>query len=113
MKRSYSSINYYYIWERLKYGIDSVRWKLRYPGNIHASTIFMVPYPHINDSEFIILAFIQLLEKYAYNIDSEYVKFTMGYTMNVNTSYDISYTLGNAIPLCDTFGNRLQKGSMI
>ena len=77
MKRSYSSINYYYYWERLQYGIDSVRWKNRYPGNIYASTSFMEPYPRITDYEVIILAFIQLLEQYAYNIDSEYLKFTM------------------------------------
>lgn len=29
--------------------------------------------------------------------------------MQVPSSYDISLTLGNAIPLCDPLGNRLNK----
>ena len=102
-------MNYYSYWERFQNGIDSVRWKIRYPGNIYASTSFMEPYPRIIDYEVLILSFIQLLEQYAYNIDSEYLKFTMGYKMHLPTSYDITYTLGKAIPLCDPLGNRLQK----
>lgn len=109
LRRSYSYTNYYSYWDRLQSGIDCVRWKMRYPGNIYASTSFMVPYPCITEYEVLTFAFIQLLEQYAYNIDSEYLKFTMGYKMHLPTSYDISYTLGKAIPLCDTLGNRVQK----
>ena len=109
-RRSYSSINYYSHWDSLKMCIDSVRWKARHPGHIYASTSFMAPYPRIIDYEVLVLAFILLLEQYATNIDSSYVKLTMGYTMHLpTTSSDISYTFCKAIPLCDLSGNRLQK----
>lgn len=107
--REYSSINYYYYWERLQSSIDCVRWKKRYPGNIYASSSFMDTSHSITDYGVLTLAFIQLLEQYAYNIDSSYLKFSMGYTMHLPTYSDISYTLGKAIPLCDLSGNRLKK----
>lgn len=107
--RYYSSINYYYYWERLQNCIENVRWKNRFPGNLYASTSFKEPYPRIVDFELLTFAFIQLLEQYAYNIDSKYVKFTMGYIMNLPTTNDITYTLGRAIPLYDNLGNKLQK----
>ncbi|KAJ0975334.1 hypothetical protein J5N97_017299 [Dioscorea zingiberensis] len=70
------------------------------------------PYPITIDFEVITLALIQLVEQYAYNIDSEYVKWTIGYTMQLPASNEISFTLGNAIPLCDPVGNRLPKGEI-
>jgi len=108
-KKFYSSINYYSYWDRLLNGIDSVISKNCYPGNIYASTSFIEPYPRINEFEILILAFIQLLEQYAYNIDSKYVKFTMGYKMCLPTVSEVSFILGKAIPLCDLNGNRLPK----
>lgn len=112
LQRSYSSSNgsstdYYNYWDQLQSSIDGIKYKLRYPGNIFASTSFMDPYPLIIDFEVLTLAFIQLVEQYAYNIDCAYLKFTMGYTMNLHTTCNISHTLGKAIPLCDVLGNRL------
>lgn len=83
MNRFYSSISYdfYGSWERLRSSIDSVRWKDLYPGSIYASMGFIYPYPRAIDCDVLTLAFIQLLEQYAYNIDSAYLKFTIGYTI--------------------------------
>lgn len=79
--RFYSSLSYdfYGYWERLRSSIDSVRWKfscfcLCFYG-------IYVPIPRAIDCDVLTLAFIQLLEQYAYNIDSAYLKFTIGYTM--------------------------------
>lgn len=99
----------YGYWERLQRCIYDVRWKSIYPGSIYASTSFSEPYPRSIDFEVLTLAFIQLVEQYAYNIDSEYLKLTIGYTMQMPSTHDISMTLGNSIPLCDLVGNRLQK----
>lgn len=37
------------------------------------------------------------------------MKLTIGYTMQLPSSSDLSITLGKAIPLCDQFGNRVPK----
>lgn len=110
--RSYSSTSnshYYDYWDRLQSSIESVRCKTVYPGSIYASTSFIEPYPRAIDFEVVTLAFIQLLEQYAYHIDSEYLKLTIGYTMQLPSSSDLSFTLGKAIPLCDPLGNRVPK----
>uniref|UniRef100_A0A7N0RAQ6 DNA-directed RNA polymerase n=1 Tax=Kalanchoe fedtschenkoi TaxID=63787 RepID=A0A7N0RAQ6_KALFE len=99
--RSYSSLNLYYYWERLQAGINNVRWNIRYPGNLYASISFMPPYPLIIDFDVLILAFIQLLEQYTYKLDSNYIKFTIGYNMNLPNTSDLSFTLGKAIPLLE------------
>lgn len=92
--------------------MDCLSFKKRYSGNIYAYMKFMVPYPGITDYEVIILGFIFLLEQYAYNIESDYVKLTLGYTMHLPSSYDISFTLGKAIPLWDSLGNKLCKRTL-
>lgn len=107
-----SSSNYIYHWERYKSSIDTITSKSNYPGHIRASTNFLEPYPRITYYEFLILSFIHLLEKYAYNIDSSYMKLTMGYTISLPSIQSLSYTLGPAIPLFDTFGNRVLKRSI-
>lgn len=106
---SSSNLNLYYYWERLQAGIESVRWKNRFPGNLYASISFMQPYPLIVEFDVLTLAFIQLLELYAYKLHSNYVKCTMGYNMNLPTSSDLSFTLGKAIPLYDTSGCQIEK----
>lgn len=80
-----------------------------YPGSIYATTQFIEPHPLANEFEIITLAVIQLLEQYAYQIDSDYIKLTMGYTMQLPSASDISITLGKSIPLYDTVGNLIQK----
>ncbi|KAF5182439.1 Dna polymerase, partial [Thalictrum thalictroides] len=106
---SLTDYSVYHYWGRLKCLIESVRWKNAYPGCINASMIFSDPYPRTIDFEILTLAFIQLVEHYAYNIDSEYLKFTIGYNMQVSSSYEIPFTLGNAIPLCDPLGLSVNK----
>ena len=110
-KRFHSSLSYsfYGYWARLRSSIDSVRWKEIYPGSLYASMDFLYPYPRAIDCDVLTFAFIQLLEQYAYNIDSAYLKFCIGYKMQLPSSCDISLTLGKAIPLCDQIGNRVPK----
>lgn len=94
---------------RLKSLIECVKWKQLYPGSIYCSIDFIHPYPRVIDYEVLTLAFIILIELYAYNVDSDYVKFTIGYHMQLPYSQEISFTLDKAIPLCDHLGNRLPK----
>lgn len=76
--RAYSTQRYhsnlYGYWQRLQSYIEYVRWKLLYPGSIHASIRFLDPYHRTIDFEVITLALIQLVEQYAYNIDSDYLR---------------------------------------
>ncbi|XP_050216023.1 DNA polymerase-like [Mercurialis annua] len=67
------------------------------------------PYPREIDFEILTLAFIILVEQYPYNVDSEYVKLIIGYTMLLPSSYEISFTFGNTIPLYDPLGNIINK----
>lgn len=108
---SSSFSNYYYIdyWKSLQSRIYDVKYKTMYPGGIHASTNFIEPYPTVNEFEVLILAFLQLLEQYAYHIDSNYIKITLGYIIKLPAAYDITITLDRAIPLYDALGNKINK----
>ena len=108
MKRDFTVKNSSY-WKRLKTHIEGVRWKERFQGSIYAYINFSVPYPRVIELEMITLAFIILVEMYAYNVDSKYVKFTIGYTMNTPSYCDVTLTLGKSIPLYDTLGNKISK----
>ena len=96
-------------WDRLRSSIDSVGWKEVFPGSIYASISFLYPYPRGIDFQILTLAFIRLLEQYAYHLDSDYAKFTIGYKMLLPQSTELSFTLGKAIPLFDPSGKRIHK----
>lgn len=59
-------------WNSLQSNISSVGSKTVYPGSIYASTSFKEPYYRAIDFEVITLAFIQLIEMYAYNLECDY-----------------------------------------
>ncbi|XP_073313494.1 DNA polymerase-like [Primulina huaijiensis] len=88
-------------WYSLQSNISSVGSKTVYPGSIYASTSFKEPHYRAIDFEVLTLAFIQLIEMYAYYLECDYLKITIGYTMILPSSSDLSFTLGKAIPLCD------------
>lgn len=80
--RHYSSVSHYSsFWNYLQENISSVRSKTVYSGSIYASMSFKQSYLRAIDYHVLNLAFIQLIEQYAYNIESEYVKITIGYSM--------------------------------
>lgn len=111
-RNSSSYDNYYGYWNSLQKNIDSVSSKTLYSGSIYASMSFNEPYPRAIDFEVLTLAFIQLLEQYALNIESDYVQFTIGYSMQLPLNSDVSVTLGKAIPLCDKLGNRVPRSTV-
>lgn len=79
MNRSSSSTTlspYYDYWDSLQSCIESVKYKTLYQGSIYAYTSFSEPYPQAIHFEVLTLAFIQLLEQYAYQIESDYLKLT-------------------------------------
>lgn len=80
-----------------------------YSGCRHVNMSFKIPYPYAS-SEFLILAFIKLVEQYAYTIPSPYVKFTIGYNVILPiTNKDYSFTLSKAIPLFYTDGKPVPR----
>ncbi|XP_042453061.1 DNA polymerase-like [Zingiber officinale] len=91
----------YYVWYRLQSDIDSIICKQLYSGSFYVSINFKEPYPLAIDCDVLTLGFIQLLEQYVYPLDADYVKFTIGYEMQLPLSYDVSFSLGKAIPLYD------------
>ena len=86
-------------WLRLLGMIDYDKLKQMFRGSIISETYFKEDYyPLIVDYEILGLAVMRLLLKDVYSIKSNYIKFTIGYIM-VTPVGDISYTIGNAIPL--------------
>lgn len=85
-RKMYSTMDYYYYWNRIQKSIDNIKWLNNFPGNIYVNTNFMEPYPRIIECDILILSYIQLLEQYAYNLDAKYVKITIGYIMNFSIS---------------------------
>ena len=83
---------------RLKMVIMSEKCLDPYLGKRIAEYQFQKPYLRCVDSVVITLAVMRLLMKYAYNLDFEYAKFTIGYVMRIPTG-DVSYTVGTAISL--------------
>lgn len=83
--------------------------KVLYSGSIYAETIFTEPYPRATDSSVLTLAFLKLVEQYAYNIVSKYVKFTIGYNLLLPSKSTISITLCKAIPLFYPIGSPVPK----
>lgn len=67
------------------------------------------PYPRIEEISRLTYGFYVLLEQYAYNIKSKYVKVTLGYNMQLPSGIEVECTLGSAIPLYDNMGNLLPK----
>ena len=86
-------------WLRLLGMIDYDKLKQMFPGSIISETYFKEDYyPLIVDYEILGLAVMRLLLKDVYSIKSNYIKFTIGYIM-ITPVGDISYTIGNSIPL--------------
>lgn len=100
-------------WNRLLCSIDYIRWKEPYTGSLYASISFGDPSPSAIDCEVLTLAFLLLIEKYAYRIETSYMKITLGYRMQLPSSADFSFTLCKALPLCDEKGNRLNKRKIL
>ncbi|KAL6513103.1 hypothetical protein OROMI_034574 [Orobanche minor] len=97
-------------WEHLKRVLDNVQLKILYSGCIYASMSFVKPYPLSTECEVITLAFLELFEQYANILTSDYVKFTIRYTIKLPSIHnEITYTLSNAIPMYDISGNRVSK----
>ena len=109
MSGSSSPLRYYGFWSVLTRLIENVNCQTRGPGHHYAFLSFSVPYAKATDSEVLQLAFIRLLEEYAYPLDTTYMKVTLGYKMTVGTSYDVLCTLGKSVPLCDLYGTKLPK----
>lgn len=64
----------YELWNHLQGSIDSMKSKPLYPGSFQVMTHFKEPCPLAVHSDLLILAFIQLLERYVFHFDSKYVK---------------------------------------
>nr|GME07813.1 DNA polymerase [Ipomoea batatas] len=74
-----------------------------YTGSLLAENEFVEPYARSCDYVIISLEVLRLLYRYAYNMDSDYIKFTIG--LVVETSSGIyRLTVGKAIPLFDSNG---------
>jgi len=79
-----------------------------YTGSLLAENEFVEPYARSCDYVIISLEVLRLLYRYAYNMDSDYIKFTIG--LVVETSSGIyRLTVGKAIPLFDSNGKPLPK----
>ena len=70
-----------------------------HPWLIIASHRFCEPYPLVNEIDLLSLATMDLLNQFAYPSLSGYGKFTISITMNRSCGEEISFTLGDAIPL--------------
>ena len=100
--------DYYSYWNILEGVTESVKYRVRYHGNIYVYTNF-IHKPCLSYCEMLILAFIRMLEVYAYQIRSSYVKVTLGYTVRLPNKTEFSYTLGPSIPLFDLSGALIQR----
>lgn len=92
--------------DRLKLLIDWVACQDPYVGLRIASVGFRAPYLQCADYEMIALVVMQLLMKYAYNIEFGSGKLTISYVMKIPTG-DVIYTIGTAISLNDKSGNAI------
>lgn len=93
---------------RLKLLIDWEKCLDPYVGLRIAEVGFKAPYLQCADYEMIVLVVLQLLMKYAYNIEFKKGRFTIGYVMKIPTG-DVAFTLGTAIELKDKSGNAAHK----
>lgn len=103
-------VDYFYdYWNHLQSITESIKYRVRYSGNIYVYTSFLQK-PSLTYSEILILAFIKMIEIYAYQISSSYVKVTLGYKVKLKEKkYEFSYTLGPSIPLYDLSGALIQR----
>nr|GMD79490.1 DNA polymerase-like [Ipomoea batatas] len=90
-------------WSRLMDMQGSELFYNLYTGSLLAENEFVEPYARSCDYVIISLEVLRLLYRYAYNMDSDYIKFTIG--LVVETSSGIyRLTVGKAIPLFDSNG---------
>lgn len=109
--RQYSKIENWGYWERLRKSSGIEKWEIRFPGKISACMKFKEPYLSIQEFQVLTFGFLILLEQYAYNIKSQYVKFTIGSIFQLpNHHNEILCPISKkAIPILDSHGNKLPK----
>nr|GME06072.1 DNA polymerase-like [Ipomoea batatas] len=83
-----------------------------HPGLMIASHNFFEPYPLVNEIVLLSLATMDLLNKFAYPSLSGYGKFTITFTMMRSYGEEISFTLGQAIPLTYMDGKLIPKSDV-
>lgn len=76
-----------------------------HPSLIIGTHHFNVPHPHVNETHLLSLATMDLLNQFAYPSVSGYSKFTISLRVNKSYGEDITFTIGNAIPLTRDDGN--------
>lgn len=93
--------------------IESTRSIQPFPGCLYASLSFVKPYPAAVETNILSLAIILLLEAYCDRIDSPYKKLTVGFTLRRRPhTPNFTFTLKNAMVLCDTKGQALNRGAI-
>ena len=90
---------------RMKHKINRTTRQDPHDGLIIASHHFNEPYPIVNDITLLSLCTMDLLVQFAYPCISGYGKFTISFTMIRTYGVEISFTLGEAIPLTYSDGN--------
>lgn len=84
---------------RLFQKIERTAYHEPYPGLIIASYYFNEPYPLVNEISLLSLTTMDILNQFAYSSLSGYAKFTISLTMKRSFGEEITFTLGQAIPL--------------
>lgn len=83
-----------------------------HPGLMIASHNFREPYPLVNEIDLLSLATMDLLNQFAYPALSGYGKFTITFTMMRSYWEEISFTIGEAIPLTYMDGKLIPKSDV-
>lgn len=83
-----------------------------HPGLIIASHCFRTPYPLINQNMLLSLSTMDLLIRYAYPYQFGYAKFTILLTMMKSYGENVTFTIGNAIPLTLVDGEFIPKSEI-
>nr|CBJ20672.1 hypothetical protein [Beta vulgaris subsp. maritima] len=81
-------------------------------GLILAGCSYREPYPLVNQTDLLCLTAMDLLIQYAYPAIAGYSKFNVLFTMKRSYGVDITFTIGNAIPLTLEDGNLLPKNEI-
>lgn len=84
---------------RLYQKIERTTQQEPHPGLMIASHHFIEPYPLVNEIDLLSSSIMDLNIQYSYPTIESYAKFTILYTMKRSYSEEVTFTLGQAIPL--------------
>lgn len=110
--KSYSTARYDVLVEELYGEMKNTIVLNPHPGLIIATHCFRTPYPLINQNMQLSLSTMDLLILYAYPYQFGYAKFTILLTMMKSYGANVTFTIGNAIPLTLVDGEFIPKSEI-